>query len=529
MNKTKTLIKNNPKLEKFDIGFISNIISNFSKLSGTQNTTVANIIIYNEDLESVEDYVEKINCCFNYSGSKSSTDYKKLMFGEIGYNKWNDEYNKNRKKSKSENIQNDDYIDKLYSKTISNLPGISKDVTFITRLIKPYLPLNEMNRDIIIRVLTLDRFEKIEEFEENISKLIHFNGTRSNNNREYGILLLGETAYIEYMNKSISSMKDTKCKLFKNKSNEERFYKSAITLINKYELDIEPEIMVEIIESIEEYELNNELHRRWLCQLIKFKNYDNINSYSENFNNLINYTGTRSGYEWDKLRYGEFTANEKRTKKSLLFSNKNNPAYNHGGLYSKFSKKFIYGYDDEWNKRFSKAHSLSQKNNKNNPFLRDYYDSEEEYFKFQSKTLKYYIDKYGYEKGFEKYKLKEILKQISFHSEYIKNEYNDKLVNETNCVFYIIRIDEYHIKFGITTRDIAQRYTRLNYDYVITLYNSNILECMSIEVNFKKIFMNEIISKEEKILSFGYTETLKNVSDEKVLDVLFNMKNKKEA
>ena len=52
---------------------------------------------------------------------------------------------------------------------------------------------------------------------------------------------------------------------------------------------------------------------------------------------------------------------------------------------------------------------------------------------------------------------------------------------------------------------------------------------MSIEVNFKKIFMNEIISKEEKILSFGYTETLKNVSDEKVLDVLFNMKNKKEA
>lgn len=89
-----------------------------------------------------------------------------------------------------------------------------------------------------------------------------------------------------------------------------------------------------------------------------------------------------------------------------------NPAYDHGGLYSPFSKSFIKGYDEDWNKERNIEASERMKNMETNPMTLSYWlkfhDGDEElagisYSKAQTRDLGYFIDKYGEENGIRKH------------------------------------------------------------------------------------------------------------------------------
>ena len=76
-----------------------------------------------------------------------------------------------------------------------------------------------------------------------------------------------------------------------------------------------------------------------------------------------------------------------------------NPAHNHGGRFSPWSKNFIYGYDEQRHSEFKSSQSELMKNCKNNVFRRSFYNSEEEYSKAQTRDLNWFISKYGEEEG----------------------------------------------------------------------------------------------------------------------------------
>lgn len=94
----------------------------------------------------------------------------------------------------------------------------------------------------------------------------------------------------------------------------------------------------------------------------------------------------------------------------------NNPAYDHGGKYSKFSKNFIHGYDEEWhmqsNAKMSKFRNENKELFKSNIeyWIKECNGNIEEakvkYKEFQTRDLDYFIKKYGEEEGPGRYKAK---------------------------------------------------------------------------------------------------------------------------
>lgn len=99
-------------------------------------------------------------------------------------------------------------------------------------------------------------------------------------------------------------------------------------------------------------------------------------------------------HEWNYVQC------EKKRQKHI----ENNPFKGHGGKLSPFSKK-NKNYDPEWHKKFSEKHSEFQKNNENNPFCREAYNSDEEYKRSQAKfTLEKCIERHGKERGQEIWK-----------------------------------------------------------------------------------------------------------------------------
>jgi very-short-patch-repair endonuclease len=87
----------------------------------------------------------------------------------------------------------------------------------------------------------------------------------------------------------------------------------------------------------------------------------------------------------------------------------NNPGYNHGGKFSKFSKNFVHGYDTAWHQQWASDHSKFRNENKHlfktnieywidksggNPEL-----AEQLYKDFQVRNLDYFVDKYGTAEG----------------------------------------------------------------------------------------------------------------------------------
>ena len=107
-----------------------------------------------------------------------------------------------------------------------------------------------------------------------------------------------------------------------------------------------------------------------------------------------------------RIHHGlEYTSCQKKREQ---ISGENNPGYKHGGKLSKFSKKFIHGYDATWHTEQNKKHSKFRNENKelfksNLEFWIDKYGdnnkAREQYTKFQSKNVDNFIKVYGEDEG----------------------------------------------------------------------------------------------------------------------------------
>jgi hypothetical protein len=85
----------------------------------------------------------------------------------------------------------------------------------------------------------------------------------------------------------------------------------------------------------------------------------------------------------------------------------NNPAYQHGGKLSPFSKNFInFESEDKISELKVKARATRESNCNYSPFDRAYYNSDEEYTKAQTRDLAWFIEKFGEIEGIVKHKEK---------------------------------------------------------------------------------------------------------------------------
>ncbi len=115
----------------------------------------------------------------------------------------------------------------------------------------------------------------------------------------------------------------------------------------------------------------------------------------------------------------------------------NNPGYQHGGKFSKWSKNFLHGYDEDAHREFNrnaKERMSSEENKKNSVFCREHYDSDEEYLAHQTKNLTFFVNKYGEEEGKKRFEAKteKWMKTLSEKSEEEMNEINRKKISKAN-------------------------------------------------------------------------------------------------
>ena len=81
----------------------------------------------------------------------------------------------------------------------------------------------------------------------------------------------------------------------------------------------------------------------------------------------------------------------------------NNPAYQHGGLFSPFSKNFVNYDGEESRKLILKKQGETRKKNGTNPFTREFYNTDEDYSKAQTRDLTWFIEKFGEIEGKHRY------------------------------------------------------------------------------------------------------------------------------
>jgi very-short-patch-repair endonuclease len=90
------------------------------------------------------------------------------------------------------------------------------------------------------------------------------------------------------------------------------------------------------------------------------------------------------------------------------FRGKNNPAYAHGGKFSPWSSKSIVHNEEivKIAKSKAKLNNPTLNDKSRNAFCREYYNSDFEYKKAQTKNLNWFTTKYGTEIGTKKYSMK---------------------------------------------------------------------------------------------------------------------------
>lgn len=114
-----------------------------------------------------------------------------------------------------------------------------------------------------------------------------------------------------------------------------------------------------------------------------------------------------------------------------------NPGYQHGGKFSVWSEKFVNGYDKDRHLELSRQHSEFQTDNPNNNFSRAAYDSDEDYLKFQTKDLEFFVSKYGIEEGTKRYneKTRKWLETMDSKSDEELNDINSRKVRHSSCFY----------------------------------------------------------------------------------------------
>lgn len=108
-----------------------------------------------------------------------------------------------------------------------------------------------------------------------------------------------------------------------------------------------------------------------------------------------------------KIKYN----NQKLTceRKCDSLKGENNPSYNHQGKYSKWSKNFIHGYDEELHRLNNERQTIrmqTEEGRKHSVFCKEHYETEDDYLNFQRKDLNFFVSKYGEEEGLLRYQSK---------------------------------------------------------------------------------------------------------------------------
>jgi very-short-patch-repair endonuclease len=186
-----------------------------------------------------------------------------------------------------------------------------------------------------------------------------------------------------------------------------------------------------------------------------------------------------------KLQLPEITCD----KIKKMNQGNNNPGYQHNGKFSKFSKKFIHGYNKEWNEQHVKNIRQSRKDhpekyiNTIEYWMLQTNGNIEEAKKLQShsqtRDLKYFINKYGEEDGTRRHLAKtekwiKSFKKQNFSK--ISQELFNSLIQKLN--------DKENIYFATYERENMKKYK--NKEYRLKLEKSFILPDF-IDVCLKKI------------------------------------------
>ena len=221
-----------------------------------------------------------------------------------------------------------------------------------------------------------------------------------------------------------------------------------------------------------------------------------------------------------------------------------NPAYQHGGKYSPFSKKFIHFTDDKYIEDLVITATKTRMDNNNVSANVDYYlsrgYSEEESLQLLKTrqttfSLRICIEKYGEIEGTAVWKdrqdrwqntimsksadeLSDINKRKSTKINY-KTLWNNELDDPGS--FYIIKIAKNSYKIGITSRKISSRYKQDDLDKVeILLFGTTTINhAFQIEQILKRSYLHTIIEKDYG--PFGWTEVLNGID----IDILLKEAN----
>jgi len=246
-----------------------------------------------------------------------------------------------------------------------------------------------------------------------------------------------------------------------------------------------------------------------------------------------------------KNKYGVLTV-KSQSSIDRVKGNKN-PAYQHGGKYSAFSDKFIYADITDKEAVKSKAKLNRQLLNKDTTKLSywlektdgDIQEAQSLLAKRQSTfSLDICVDKYGEEDGKQVWldrqekwqkvlldkpqeEIDNINKKKSNALSY-SNLWSNKSIKD-GC-FYLLDITNGYYKIGITSIGAKKRNIKnKNYNIILEV-SSSINHCFQMEQLLKQVyFKDKIIQKSEKVQSFGWTETLKNVDIDTLTNKIYEL------
>lgn len=217
----------------------------------------------------------------------------------------------------------------------------------------------------------------------------------------------------------------------------------------------------------------------------------------------------------------------------------NNPGYNHGGKFSPFSSKFLYGDENTVKEVKRKAVDTRIKNDSYDTKLSFWLKVTNGDVKEAERMLAERQTTFSLEKCVEKHGIEEGTKIWEERQEKWQNTLNSKSYEELMEInakktplfrnstididdrtddrpgfFYILKLNSGFIKIGVSSlKDINERYgnSRKKFDVIETFY-SDMTHCFQIEHILKVKYLKNVIDPSEIVSGFGWTETFKNIS-----------------
>lgn len=238
---------------------------------------------------------------------------------------------------------------------------------------------------------------------------------------------------------------------------------------------------------------------------------------------------------------------------SKRIAGENNPAYNHGGRLSPFSKKFHkYKSDEEATikirETFNKASASREANNTINTRLSYYLarglTQDDAAAALRERQITFSklkcISKYDEVIGLEVWKNRQLKWQNSLKSKspeeiadinrrksvaYKYTNINSKKNYKKTGTFYFLRYDKYY-KFGLTNRNLYNRY-QIEFlkecEIIINVELNRLNHCYMMESILKKKYEEFRIKKEDKLEQFGHSETLVGVNKSEIVNYITNI------